>query len=470
MSIIPGYKHDVFVSYAHIDNEQATASTGWVGVLVDRLQRELQQRLGSRDVKIWRDQQLDGNRPLTPAILEAVRASATLLVVMSPAYLNSEWCKRERDTFLELVKQRVNDGSVFIVHARDVERASMPSEFGDLEGFRFWTLDKEVGSDRPLGIFDPGEPEFVRRIFALSHKLKEQLYRAQKSSAIKTALGAVSSASVFLARTTEDLEEREEDLRTYLEQQGYQTLPRARYPQDSLESYEAAMLRDLEQCRSFVQLLSNSRGRELDFGTGKRSTIFQHEVAEKSGVPRLLWRDRGIDLNGIRDGAYRALVDRAQASGIEEFKRAILESLREKTTPLPVRPEAAVFVNADAADHTLAADIGRALARLGVDCFMPLSQGKPEAIRVDRETNLRECDGVLLVYGQAGPDWVRQQFLHGRKVLRLRERPPAALALLEGPPPDKDDLALASSNLKLLDCRNGINIAVLQEFARQLRG
>ena len=142
MAYVPGYDHDVFVSYAHLDNEGESA---WVTNLVRRLSIEVRQRLGAKDPKIWIDHDLNGNDPLTPEIMQAIRRSATILLIVSPSYITSEWCARERNAFLGFAQNCVAEGRIFIVHCRDIGRQLMPPEFGDLKGFKFWTKDSDAG-------------------------------------------------------------------------------------------------------------------------------------------------------------------------------------------------------------------------------------------------------------------------------------------------------------------------------------
>ena len=70
MGYVPDYDHEVFVSYAHLDDQGETA---WVTNLVRHLDTEMSARLGTKDLRIWIDHDLDGNRPLTPEIMEAIR-------------------------------------------------------------------------------------------------------------------------------------------------------------------------------------------------------------------------------------------------------------------------------------------------------------------------------------------------------------------------------------------------------------
>jgi nucleotide-binding universal stress UspA family protein len=473
MAYVPGCEHDVFVSYAHLDNEPiATNQAGWVDALAERLQIEVSQRLGTREFKLWIDRHLDGNHPITPEILTAIRQSATLLVVMSPGYLNSEWCRRERTAFLELVKDRVGGGGVFVVFAREVARKDIPPEFGDLEGFRFWIQDAEARADRPLGVPDPTERAYISKLLQLSHDLKKQLecLRTTGGQPRIRSQPLPDRPSVFVARSTDDLEDREDELKSYLNQAGINVLPQARYPQGSQSAFETAMREDLARCKAFVQLLSASRGRELDSLPAKRHPRLQHDIAVAAGTPRLLWRDRSLDLESVRDPEHRALLESARACGMEEFKRAVSdEALRAPEPPRASPLSVMVFVNAESHDRELAQKVGSALMQHQVECYFPLAGGSPEAIRRDLEENLGNCDGVLLIYGASGAEWVRSQLRQGRKIISQRDRPLNALAVYEGPPFTKEDLGVAIPNLVLLDCRDGFDTTKLGQFVASLR-
>ena len=160
MTYVPGYDHDVFVSYAHLDDQGESA---WVSTLVRHLDTEVRQRLGTKDLRIWIDHELDGNRPLTPEILQAIRRAATIILIVSPSYVASEWCARERNAFLGFARDCVSEGRIFIVRCRDIDPQCLPPEFGDLIGFKFWTQDNDAGGvTRPLGLTDLKEQAYLR--------------------------------------------------------------------------------------------------------------------------------------------------------------------------------------------------------------------------------------------------------------------------------------------------------------------
>jgi hypothetical protein len=246
-------------------------------------------------------------------------------------------------------------------------------------------------------------------------------------------------------------------------------LPEKWYPQTDRASFEAAMKEDLGRSKAFAQLLSALRGRD-PFDGDVCLPQLQNDLARHAGVPMLAWRDHALELASVR-ADHRPLVESAQASGIEEFKRAVVELARRAPPPAaPRRSNVMVFVNADTPDRALAEEVARILVQWDVDCYWPLTEGQPEEIRKDLEEGLETCDGMLLVYGATAATWVRRQLMQGRKILSQRTQQPTALAIVQGPPADnKGDLGAAIPNLKTLDCRRGLDQAVLREFADGLR-
>jgi TIR domain len=474
MSYVPGFASDIFVSYATVDNEVMVVDgdehKGWVNVLVEKLRRELNSRIGGRAVSVFLDHEsMRSNRPLTPQLIEAARSSATLLVVMSRSYLASDWCKLERNAFLSVVNDRIATGSMLVVRARPVERDEQPEEFRDLRGIDFFHAD--TGSrHRLLGSPNANELPFVDRICTLTEELALQLERLRAGAEHRAP--RETGVKVFVAAATDDLEEREKDLHGYLSQAGLTVLPspQSRYPANALDSYEAAVLHELSDCTVFAQLLSASRGRELEFAPGQRLPSLHLELARRAQLPIMQWRSRDLDLDSVKDPRHRALLDGAQACGIEQFKRDLLAQARKKPTPRrPLSTQVMVFVNANASDRGLARELGNTLSAMGVDCYWPIEDGSPEVIRADLEDNLNSCDGLVLVYGQTRLDWVHQQLRQARKTLSIRERPIKTLAIFEGPPSEKPNLAVAIPQLVTLNCRNGVDPNTLRLFVATLQ-
>ena len=468
MAYAPGYDHDVFVSYAHLDNQGEPA---WVTNLVRHLDTEIGPRLGTKDLKIWVDRELGGNHPLTPEIVQAIRRSATILLIVSPSYVASEWCARERNAFLGFARDCVSKGRMFIVRCRDIDPQILPPEFRDLIGFKFWTRDTDAGGvTRPLGLTDLKEQAYFASVINLADKLAQKLKEIKVARTAGTPPSATAATEhVFLARSTDDMETREAELVSHLTQAGLRILPETWYREDNEQEFRASLQADLQRCSVFVQLLGRLPGRRAKFAEGRRFPAIQHDIVREIGKPILQWRDLADDPAMIEDEAHRTLLEGARAGGFEEFKRAVVEATRRKVrTPKPRATNVAVFVNADRSDLEIARKLSELLAQQGVECYWPIAEGSPEIVRQDLAENLKSCDGLVLIYGATEPSWVRDQLRQGRKILGQRDRPLAGLAICLGPPPEKLELAVALPELITLDGRDGVTPQMLLPFVERL--
>src|SRR5271157_5563044 len=102
MAFLPLSKHDVFVSYAVVDNGQPLGkSHGWVTAFVDELELELARCLGRKEyVDLWLDRKrLSCNDVFSSEIEAELRQSAVMVILYSQGYLESPWCRHEREIF-----------------------------------------------------------------------------------------------------------------------------------------------------------------------------------------------------------------------------------------------------------------------------------------------------------------------------------------------------------------------------------
>src|ERR1043166_10085774 len=99
------FEHDFLISYAHIDDEALVAGDkGWVSRLHRLLEIRVGQLLGETP-KIWRDPKLQGNDYFSDTILERLPRIAALVSVLSPRYVQSEWCNRELKEFFRVAER-----------------------------------------------------------------------------------------------------------------------------------------------------------------------------------------------------------------------------------------------------------------------------------------------------------------------------------------------------------------------------
>ena len=102
-----GFAHDVFISYTHADNQPDRR-----GPWVERFECDLKTRLevvSGASIDIWWDKKLGAADLFNDAIKTELQNSAVLVVILSPSYFNSGYCKNERESFYA---HAASDGSV----------------------------------------------------------------------------------------------------------------------------------------------------------------------------------------------------------------------------------------------------------------------------------------------------------------------------------------------------------------------
>jgi hypothetical protein len=103
MAFVPGFDHDVFISYAHGDDRE------WIDRFVDRLRPALSRRLPGADIWIDKDD-LRKSRNFEQDILSNLQSSAVISLV-SPTYITRLYCvHHECRRFGDLVAVRKQSG------------------------------------------------------------------------------------------------------------------------------------------------------------------------------------------------------------------------------------------------------------------------------------------------------------------------------------------------------------------------
>ncbi len=487
MGFVHPERADVFVSYARVDDKPATGvEVGWVTTLVRSLESSLARKLGRADYSsLWTDNQLAAGARLTPDLEAGVRSSATILMLLSPGYLASHWCMAEMAAFLDEDARRPK-GKHRRVYAIECDRLEPPALLKDILRTRFWEEDPDSKRPRLLG-FPVPDPKADKRYYnkvddlAVDIASELQLQKSEFPAPGVPAAGIApanpapskpaSGLSIFLSETTDDLEDQRDEVKRFLIQAGHRILPERQLPQDLME-FEERVQADLSGSILFVQLLSEVSGRKFA-DTEKRFPAVQRDLAAGMSRSILQWRSPVVDLARVAAGPHRELLDGPEVMkvGLEEFKAAILTRVKKLTAPPPppvVKGDANcfIFVNASDDDLPLAKTIKAELDRRNVGNALPLRSGKVSQDRADFEQNLRECDGLLVVFGQSEPHWVRSQLLQSRKILSQRESPLTAIGVYEGPPTKADDAlgGFSLPNLKVLRGDSGAGAEVIGHF------
>ena len=177
------FDYDLFLSYSTIDNETVDNQKGWVTCFVEQLRICLNRLLGTRDPqRIWWDRtNIDESLPLTTQIRDQVTRSQLLVVLLSPGYCKSRWCREERETFLRHFPNALAEGRVILIDLGTLGLSNRPPEFGDLQGHLFYSASgtesdrgQTLGFPKPV-LTDPAHARYFIAVHELAQKLAEKL-------------------------------------------------------------------------------------------------------------------------------------------------------------------------------------------------------------------------------------------------------------------------------------------------------
>ncbi len=479
MSIASGFAHDLFISYAHADDKPSSGlSAGFVSQFVTDLMVEVERKLGGA-LDIWWDRHdLAGNLPVSPEIVEAASQAAGIVVLVSPAYLRSEWCRREHSTFLQALRARARSGAVFIVSIENLAREKLPEEFQDLAGYQFWKPLDDGRTTRPLRVdFETERQTYYDRLCELVQNVADHLDALaagapEEPGAIETPPRGANADSprVMLAEVTDDLIHQREDVRSYLEQLGFVVLPKRRYSRDDLTLHRTQLGEDLEQARLFVQLLGPLAGDRSDEPRGMAWLRWSVADAVLNHDAIIQWRDPQLAVDAVADTDAQALLrlPTVRSCGLAELKRSIAETLHQPKRTVTAPVPKCVFVNAEGADRAFADQISAWLAGHGYIVLDPPGASDPAEWREAWENNLAHCQSLMLIYGQTKPGWITQQVLQSMKVNARRSEPIELWSVCIGPPPLEPDklsrLGLRFEALRFLRCERGFDETELRRF------
>ena len=192
-TFVPGFEFDVFVSYAQGDVSavgDAEYEHDRIAELVDVLKKWLPQALGAKQgVNIWPDRHRRGDESFEKQIIHAISHAATLLVILTESYLQSDWCKNELQIFLKATSGSGGpDGRIFAAYIDNIDRKRLPAPLADLP--RHPIYQKTDKDDRPPK--KKGKPTVRDPVMGMDYSVLTELAKEMASKLLemrKTAEG-----------------------------------------------------------------------------------------------------------------------------------------------------------------------------------------------------------------------------------------------------------------------------------------
>jgi len=449
------HTYDIFISYGHLDDEDPGGDVkGWVDLLVERLPRLVSNNLGYMPA-IWRDQRsLHGNDLLTAAISEGVTSSLLLIPIVSPRYVQSDWCLRELEAFCHSevaagapsFKSRIFKviKTPLLFHFARKE----PEALRELIGYSFYEMEGDMPVEYGPEVTPTKDPRYWTALRRLAWDVSNMLVTlkhpkgttgplvsptAQPAVVVPSVAGATNGTqkSVYLAETTSDLTSERDVVRDELRQRGYAVLPEAKLPSAELPEIQTAVNEALQRCVLSVHLIGKRYGSSPE--DDPRSLVCIQEnlaaqhCASHADFLRLLWMPPGLmtpslEVSDERQKQFITDVQNRIGCGAELLQTTI-EDLKtrivEKLTPPVAKAAAAaaprtgrsklkqVYLICENRDRTLVRPLKEYLFKQNIE-VITWTDGEGRELMEYHQKNLRECDAALVYFGNGDEPWVRK--------------------------------------------------------------
>ena len=422
MAYVPQASFDLFVSYAHADNQNQ-----WITNFERALAERLHVLLGEKPT-FWRDKrELSGEQVFSAEIEAGLRASAALLAVISPSYSRSQSCAEERQHFCRQFPGEPRIGN----RLKTLKAIKLPLNGGLHEQYFQGALGFPFHTDAlpHAREYQPGESAFSDRIDELARGAKALLEQMRN-----TCLSLYLSEGVAPA-----LAPAWRALHNELPTHGFRLLPEFRatewdFGPDVLHSA-------IDESALAVHLLAPVYN-EFAAAQLRRSLL--------RGKRAIVWLPPG----GAADGRTETMLTEALAARVPatllrhtelwQLKETVLEAARAEAARLgaaaaPAPSSRSVYLvcdRTDPGDTAEALAIAEQLRTVASEVHLPEIDRDPLILDQLHEQRLAESDAILFYLHRAPRAFFDETYGDLVRCLRRQraQNPPRAVALVV--PPD----------------------------------
>lgn len=321
MAYVPGFLHDVFLSYACADDIRADGVVGHFWTLLTASLRA--EGLPIKDentpdgVDVFLDRRrLKAGADLTDQVLSGARSSAIFVAFHSVAYLQSTWCQKEAEEFCGNYDERRPklNGRLFVISFSERGNPKHSTIAGlKARRFRRFYYVNEDGRDYP---FEPVPGGQVAPKNTDGYTLKQEAIDMAREIAdtLREMQKETAAPQVFLAATSPARQAQAEDIKNWLVQQRVTVLRTSPDEGDWLQESRdlmagASLFVDLHEAAPFAPAAE------------------QGKIAAELKKPRIRWAPRGE----VSPEAAQAVMGEISVieENLEDFKEALKAMLSQ---------------------------------------------------------------------------------------------------------------------------------------------
>lgn len=486
-----GYKFDIFLSYAHLDNLTVSKDEdGWIKQFYEHLELSLAKRIGRADrIKFWWDnEKLDGTKLFDQTIQEGIMESAIMICLTSRSYMASDYCQQELDMFHEKIGKektgrQIGDQSRIVnVMINNIDFNEWPEEFEGRTGFQF-----HDGEDfgEPLEV---GTPEFKKELRALSNALFKMLTGCTSPSTDHSPApttkeeGEENKFTIYIGETADTLRTTKKRTITELEKKGFKVLNGVPPPNEHL-AHDNTVKEALQKADLSVHMLDLFPSKEIIDQPELYYTQQQTDLSLEHAKSKLIWVPDHIDLEEIEEEGYKKFmqeVEQGERSNTDyEYIRGskssltqqiidFAEQLKSQQPVATAQKQTSVLLDTHFNDQLYAFELSKALIESQVQPFVNPQEDDPRKnINVLAE-RMKQVSKLVFFYGSVSKDWVVERMCAALQLIVSNNLPVEEFFIFLAPPEkDPDEIQLKQRFLKVNVLNNSNSTEISPENIHQ---
>ena len=516
MAYTKGYQYDIFISYAHLDNVKVFGrSTGWIEHFYTDLIALLSRRIGKTDtIKIWWDnRKLDGSVLFDHSIEEGIRQSAIIICLLSPAYLQSAYCRKELQLFHAKALQEpaglelANRSRILNVLLNNIPYPEWPRELAGTTGFSFHDAkDKEDFGDlldarkqhfrnqlqdfrdAVMRILDAFPKEAGEGPVAAPLAETPEIKPEMQKPALNEGTGQEEKFTIYFGDVSDGMRRLRKRTITELEKQGFAVVCDTPPPYTTAE-HEKAVTEKLAEADLAVHLLDGLPGREIVELKDAWYPQKQVELGLQGSKSQLIWVPKELDMEAIEEEAYKGFLyglrDIKKASAKTDFVEGLpgeltrqisdcADHLKAQRKAQQFGEKMAILLDTHYNDQLYALELSKNLLEHGIQPFINPQEDDPKKnihVLADR---IGQVSKLVFLYGQVSKDWVLGRMNEALKLIVENDYPIEDFFVFMVPPHKKpDEISMKQRFLKIQVVNNSdasrIQANNLELFLKNLR-
>jgi len=503
MGLIPGFENDIFISYAHADNLNGPAGgdeNGWVvsfaRMLRETLKDTLKPELKKHDnkLKIYWDNQIAKGEPIDWQLNAEVENSAIFLMFMSDHYLDSDYCRKEVEWFLEVIEKRRSEVSNSVSHLWPILVVSLGPTNKNL-----WPPNQLLLNSKPFDFFDmerhnrdpryaypsveiTKDQDFYKEFNNLQASLTAKIKRVIAGEENKEipekphennadAIEPYHSPDVVVV-STEDMVRKSHRLVNMCTAEKLSPLVIDSKMEVNLA--KSSIENSIANAKALILLLGVYPGDEAE----SISALLEYscELAKKNNIKVIPWMLPGRTIELVDDDFddYLDFLKNIQGEiknfEFVEFAGEIKQLCGSSEQPKRF-DKTKLFIDAAKVDHSLAIELKGIIdsKNLNIRTFVPVEGADQQAHNEEWNKVVGRCDGVMLIYGAVDIDAIDDKLDQVERLAAKRKSESGAeisIAILDAPPSSSYDLS--SPNVDMISVDQSLDAEKIVTFLHTL--